>query len=179
METWEWIPEWEGLYKASTHGRIKSYSRKNPFIMVPLYNPNGYVRVDLCHNKIRKSSLIHRLIAQTFIPNPFNKKEVNHKNGIPDDNRVENLEWVTKEENEQHSWRKLNKKCAYGMLGKKGELNSKSKKIAQINPETKEIMNVFFGTNEAFRQTGISQGNIGMVARGERSLAGGFIWKYI
>lgn len=69
---------------------------------------DGYLRCTLtCKNKG-----VHRIIAEKYIPNPENKPCVNHKNGIKDDNRIENLEWVTHSENEKHS---------YDVLGKKGQ----------------------------------------------------------
>lgn len=178
-ENWRWIPGWECLYMASSCGRIMSFRKKTPFVMSPLKSPKGYVRVDLCFNKTRKSILIHRLVAMTFIPNPKNKLEINHKNGVKNDNRVDNLEWATRSENEQHSRNVLGKRKSYAGLGKIGKLNKKSKKIAQIDPNTGNVVNEFHGTNESYRKTGISQGNIAMVARGERILAGGFKWNYI
>ncbi len=63
-----------------------------------------YLRVNLCTNGIMNTYLSHRLVAEKFIPNPENKPQINHKNWIHDDNRVENLEWVTASENTQHAY---------------------------------------------------------------------------
>lgn len=60
-----------------------------------------------------KSMFIHRLLAEYFIPNPENKPEVNHINGIRTDFRLENLEWVTRTENQIHSWKHLNRKATW------------------------------------------------------------------
>jgi hypothetical protein len=64
-----------------------------------LENRNGYLRVGIN----RKNYSVHRLVAEKYIPNPFNKPFVNHKNGLKSDNRIDNLEWVTQEENIIHS----------------------------------------------------------------------------
>ena len=69
---------------------------------------SGYVGVSLCHDKTIVSRLVHRLVAEAFIPNINNKQQVNHKNGIKTDNRVENLEWSTSQENMRHAYRVLN-----------------------------------------------------------------------
>ena len=62
----------------------------------------GYLQVCIWNNNKAKFVYVHRLVAQTFIPNPYNKPEVNHKNGIKTDNRLENLEWNTSKENIDH-----------------------------------------------------------------------------
>lgn len=113
-EVWKDIEGFENFYQVSTLGRIRSLDRyvrgkdKLRLIKSRIKNPqirNGYYRVSLSKNLFVKAFDVHRLVAQTFIPNPKNKEQVNHKNGIKTDNRVDNLEWVTRKENVQHAFR--------------------------------------------------------------------------
>ena len=71
----------------------------------------GYLLVNLWTDRKQYTKSIHRLVAETFIPNPDNKKQINHKNGIKTDNRVENLEWCSQSENIRHSYKNLNRKA--------------------------------------------------------------------
>lgn len=83
-----------------SNGRVDNRKGK---IIKPGLDKYGYYRVTFSHKGQRKSYYVHRLVAQTFIPNPENKPTVNHKNGIKTDNRLENLEWSTQKEQKRHS----------------------------------------------------------------------------
>ena len=85
------IPGYEGLYSATTDGRI--YSEKSKIYLKPRLDDDGYYRVNLHKDSIMKTSFVHRLVAQTWIKNPENLPQINHKNEVKTDNRVSNLEW--------------------------------------------------------------------------------------
>lgn len=102
MEKWQDIKDYPNR-QVSDMGRIRFF--KNGVYNIRKCTPNerGYVRMQL-KNK-GKTLVVHRLVAEAFIPNPYNLPEVNHINGIRHDNRVDNLEWVTKSENQIHARR--------------------------------------------------------------------------
>lgn len=133
-EIWKNVNEYEELYQVSNLGNVKrirfinfrSNYLKNK-LLKPIKHKNGYLVVGLTKNGKTKIKAIHRLVAQTFIDNPKNKKYVNHIDGNKQNNKVDNLEWCTPSENQKHAYklglqkvserqRKIAKKC---MLGNK------------------------------------------------------------
>lgn len=114
-EIWKDIPNYEGYYQASNKGNIRSLERflvdslgrkqRIPFeILKNSKDSAGYTIFTLRKHNDKKQWKGHRLVAKSFIPNPENKPQVNHINGIKYDNRIENLEWVSAEENMKHAY---------------------------------------------------------------------------
>lgn len=99
MEEWKFIEGYEGLYEVSNLGQVKNYH--NNLVLKPDVQKNGYLRVVLYKDKVRKRYLLHRLVASTFIPrDDYDELHIDHINRVKTDNSVSNLRWVTHQENQ-------------------------------------------------------------------------------
>ena len=154
-------------YRCNTNGEVFSKWKK----LKPCKR-NGYLSVTISNKNIRVSHSVHRIIAKTFIPNPENKKEVNHKNGIKTDNRVENLEWCTRMENVKHS---IDIGIKYKVRNNRPEL---SKKILQYNLSG-EFIKEYPSIKEACRQVGGTPRWISACANGGLYRKSGGVVKFI
>uniref|UniRef100_A0A6C0ADX3 HNH nuclease domain-containing protein n=1 Tax=viral metagenome TaxID=1070528 RepID=A0A6C0ADX3_9ZZZZ len=160
-EIWKKIPRLfingaKGFF-ASNFGRIKN-SSSEIFNSSIKDKKDDYVSVGIKGKKYK----VHRLIAQTFLDNPENKKFVNHKNGIKNDNRLENLEFVTPSENSRHA-------VNIGLI--------LCKKIIQYSV-TGVKLNEFDSIIQASKETNVNASNICLCCTGKSNTAGGYIWKH-
>ncbi len=128
----------------------------------------GYLLVTCVNRKTkkRKNCFIHRLLAEAFIPNPDNKPQVNHKDGVKTNNALNNLEWVTAQENTRHA-------IALGL----SDPTQTSKAVIQKTLSGEKIA-VYSSIREASKITGIQAQNICKVLKKKRKTAGNFIWEY-
>lgn len=164
-EIWKDIEGYEGLYQVSNLGRVKSFPRNGTIKEERILKPNkvgGYLQVALQNHKNRKYKKVHRLVAETFIPNLENKREVNHIDGDKTNNCVENLEWVTTSENQLHSNYVL-KHNLKPIL--QYDLNGTFIKEWEANMIASKELNIFGS-------------NITECCRGRRKTAGRYIWRY-
>ena len=120
------------------------FSSKTKKNLKPSFDQQGYARVGIyIGNYKTKTIKVHRLIAETFIDNPLNKKDVNHINGIKSDNRVENLEWCTRSENIKHAFRTGLSKISDNQ--KNRFIQMTKSQIGSKNQSARKIINILTG----------------------------------
>ena len=174
MEIWKDIKDYEGLYQVSNYGRVRSlkYRKTNiSHIMSPACDSNGYLGLYLYKDKNRKRFQIHRLVAEYFIPNPYNLSQVNHKDENKLNNTVENLEWCDSKYN-------VNFGSRNDRVSKKMTNGKRSKQVLQYKLDG-SFVREWPSTRECGRN-GFNQSVIACCCRNEKSYktAYGYLWKY-
>ena len=181
MEEFRDIKGYEGLYKVSNLGRVRSLDRKvhnylkKGRILRQSIMKEGYCTVALCMDT-QNTVLVHRLVAEAFIQNLENKPQVNHKNCKKTDNNLENIEWCTRSENMKHAF-KNGLLTIPSTLGRRGYDWPVRKDIIQYTIDG-EFIKEYPSAVEASRDTGIGRSNINSVCCGRTKTAGGFAWKH-
>lgn len=150
-DVWKDIPGFEGFYQASESGKIKSLTRNKcdtvgrnrifPETILEPINRRGYSHVSLYTTKLRIRR-VNRLVALTFIPNPENKSQVNHINGVKSDDRVINLEWATDKENKAHAFATGLKRGRRGEESNFSKLKSEDVLIIRTSNESAKSLSV-------------------------------------
>lgn len=192
-EEWRDIAGYEDYYQVSSFGRVKSVERyiqqrdgrRAPYripekILKPKMSPNGYLFVNLSVQGRAKPCRIHRLVAETFIPNPQGLPTVNHKDENKDNNRVDNLEWCTQAYNNEYGTRRQRSqesqphRRAVRMLSMDGML-------LRTFPTMKDAARYIVSEiGEGAPSVKIANNNIRMVCRNysHRHKAYGYGWEY-
>jgi len=153
-ENWEYIGETNNLYMVSNQGRIKSITKvittpfgkydMNPRYLKQQLNHKGYpiVRINIVDHK--KTFIVHRLVAKTFIENPFDKPQVNHVDGNKLNNHVSNLEWATNQENMAHAYNNKITVNPFGKEAKNHKYTFTCSKLPEINGMTSMEIAIYF-----------------------------------
>ena len=175
MEKWKIIPDYNGIYRVSSMGRIQSCRNKNGKIItnewhdLKLSTRNRYQFVTLYNDSGRHQLLVHRVVASVFIPNPENKPQVNHIDGNRYNNNVTNLEWATQSENMLHSAHVLHE----------GMFENRKKPVIQLSKSNNPIK-LWASAADAAKALGIKRTNILHCCKGRKCFksAGGYHWQY-
>lgn len=146
MEEWKDIEGYEGFYQVSTHGRVKSldrlvwdewnqcYRKYKERILRPGKSKRGYMVVVLSKSGETTPVKVHRLVLSSFSKNPYNKPQVNHKDGDKSNNVLSNLEWATCSENMIHAY-------------KNGLCSRNKKPIKRLTSEESKMIKTMWRTN--------------------------------
>lgn len=171
-EVWKPIKNYEELYEVSNLGNVRSFKYNRIIVLKPHYTNKKYFAVGLYKKSKIKTFQVHRLVAEAFIPNPENKPQVNHINGIKTDNRVENLEWCTNQENVIHAF-----KTGLEIVKRGGEHHS-SKKVNQYDLNGNFIKR-WDCITDIQRKLNINRHCVINCCKKKQYTAGGYKWEYV
>lgn len=170
-EIWKDVKNYEGLYQISNLSRVKNLKGN---IRKTKKNNRNYIMITLNKNGVGKTKLVHRLVAEAFIPNLENKPQVNHKDENKNNNRADNLEWCDNLYNRRYGtgYKRSVENHDYIKMGKK-----LSKRVNQYDL-CGNFINSYYGVREASRQTRIGESAIRRCCYKNNRTSGGYTWKY-
>lgn len=173
QEEWRDVVGYEGLYKISNKGNVRSKNKQ----LNPTKLSTGYLQVALYKNGEHKKFGVHRLVALSFIDNPCDFPEVNHKDGNKANNDVDNLEWCTRKQNARHAWNNglYNKE----KLLEAGKIGAKVASERMAKPVIRNDGVIFRSIAEAGRKSGTYGQNICKQLHGSIKSTGGYTFKYL
>lgn len=175
MEVWKTIKGYEGRYLVSNQGNIMSCQTGK--LMNFGKDKSGYYVVNLSNNNGRKTQLVHRIVAHAFVSKPKGLNEVNHINENKNDNRVENLEWISHSENLKKYWAnhpEMYQKCD----GKtKNETKHSKKQVLQINLKN-QVINTWENLATIHKILGYHPTSLIECCVGKRKTAYGYKWQF-
>lgn len=156
------IKGFEGLYAVTALGQVWSYKKEK--FLKPYYSGNGYLKVSLYKDKVRKQAYVHTLVAEAYVPNdnPEEKTQVNHKSEIKTENFADNLEWTTPKENSNYGTRTE-------------RVASKKRKPVYCV----ELDRVFQSMTAAAAELGLRVGGISNCLKGRTRTCGGYHWERV
>lgn len=176
MEIWKDIKNYENLYQVSNFGNIKSVDKFDCIgrnikgkLLKQRLRKDGYLDINLTKNKKSKKYLIHTLVANCFLENKNNYKEINHKDENKTNNNVSNLEWCCRSYNINYG--KANKKRHTKLLNKRG------KKVVQLDLQN-NVIQIYNSLREANRKTKINIAHLCECCQNKRITAGNYKWQY-
>ncbi len=155
-------------YQVSQTGLVRN--KITGHILTPQKDNKGYLRVRLSFHNKKSSAKVHRLVAVAFIPNPYNKPQVNHRDANKENNAVGNLEWITNYENMQHAIRN-------GLTNHVEYAGRKKRAVIGTSLDGKHIVK-FSSLSEAAKTCRISRSNLCNTLKGKRKMCGGYTWSY-
>ena len=184
-EEWRPVVGFENVYMVSNYGNVKGVIRSGSTgnILKPSTNGSGYLSVGLYNHPYHRTCTVHRLVAMAFIPNPENKRTVNHIDGNKRNNRADNLEWATHGENHRHAYRTGLKvtterqRAAVSATGKRTcEMNRMKTPVFMINKDG--LKTRFVSAHEAARFVKGDPSPIIRCCKGKKKTYKGCTWEY-
>lgn len=178
QEIWKDIKGYESLYQVSNLGRVRSKehlvpssygsTRMSPSKIRTNCFDGNYYHVILFKNGKRKVCLVHRLVAESFIPNQYNLPQVNHKDGNKLNNNVDNLEWCTAQENQLHAF----------AIGLKTPNITHYRGVLVFRLSDGSFVGEYKSQHEAARELGLNVAHVCSVLKGRVKHTRGYYFKY-